>query len=823
MSPFLCILTALTAHADPARPTLPGWSTAGDDGAAALWSNIANIGLDPDPSWYAQASSALQTTPGALARSFALAGNSGPLATGLSWSGGTDGPEWWSLSTGLGLRLDRGLSIGGRFAWQLPEGAENNFATGDLGITWRPISWLGLAGVAQNMGSGEKGSGVLEPRVGPALALRPWEDRILLGVDWTMPSNRPEDGLARATLRIRPLEAMMIRLAGDQNGMVTVGVEVFQGRAGLGAHAIADTAAFGDSVLGVVSARTSPDRAASLGGGPRIANFELDGSYPYRNPTGFLAPAPQETWLGLLGRLRLASTDPRVEGVLVHLQRAPGSLAKLEEARAELLRIKENGKKVVVYLDGSASNGTYYLASAADLVVLHPAGELELIGLSAESMYLRGLLDRLGVEPQFAKRSAYKSAPETFTNTEGSSAAREQLNAMLDDLSAVWTEGIGTARSRDAEEVGRLVDGGPYTAEEAKEAGLVDRLAYPDELEGLLEEEFGKRPRMDEAYARSRDTRGWRNPREIAVVVVDGAIVRGRSRGPGFFGGGFTSGADTIVDQLDEARERLAVKAVVLRVDSPGGSAFASDEIWRAVRRLEKAGKPVIVSMGSVAASGGYYVSAGGRAIFAQPSTITGSIGVYAGPFLDMSDLFDKVGLNTELYTRGRKAGMYSTSKPLDAVEFDALDHMVGATYAQFKDRVATGRKLSPDDVEAVAQGRVWTGVRAQRQGLVDEFGGFHDALERARHEADIPEKAEVDVVIYRRLGGPGSAMVARPVGLEAPSPPLARLARHVGIQAPASPLEELGRVPGAELLQTWAALEEERVWAIMPLAIEVE
>ncbi len=826
----LLILTAPLAIALPAgaaesvsRPTLPGWSLAGEDGAATLWSNVANLGLDPDPSWYAQFNrSFADPNSGPNRNGFALSGNGGPFATGLSWSGGTDVPAWWNLSAGLGLRLDRGLSIGGRFAWQLPEGAQNNFATGDLGMTWRPMSWLGLSAVAWDLGSGERASTGVQPRVGPAIALRPWEDRILLGVDWTTPPGDPTQGKARASLRLRPAEAVMVRVFGDQDGTVGLGLEIFQGVAGMGVHGQSSATDLAGSPVGILTGRTSPDRAARLGGGPRIAHFKLDGAYPYRSASGFLA-RQQETWISLLSRLRLSADDPRVEGVLVHIQRAPGSLAKLEEARSEILRMRANGKKVVIYLDGAADNGTYYLASAANLVVLHPAGELDLIGLSAESLYLRGALDLVGVKPQYARRAKYKSAPEMFTNTEGSEAAREQLGAMLDDLSEVWSTAIGASRARDAEEMARVVDGGPYTAEEAREIGLIDRLAYPDQLEGLLEAEFGEKPRLDENYAIDRDTAGWRNPREIAVIIVDGTIVRGSSTGPGFFGGGFSSGSDTIVAQLEEARDRDVVKAVVLRVDSPGGSAFASDEIWRAVRRVEKEGKPVIVSMGSVAASGGYYVAAGARTVFAQPSTITGSIGVYAGPFLDFSGLYDKVGLNAELYTRGRKAGMYSSSKALDDVEFAALDHMVGATYDQFKSRVQEGRKLKPEEVEAVAQGRVWTGLRASKQGLVDEFGGFHDAVARARSEAGIPEKARVDLVSYHPVGGPGSPMVARPVQAPA-SPSLAtKLVWRAGYQPPSRSLASLLDSPAADTLDTWSALKDEHVWVLMPMNIETE
>ena len=804
----------LEAH----RPLLPAWSPAGDDGAGALWSNVANLGLDPDPSWFGAVARPLG---GAGGTALHLAGNLGPLASGLSYLGGGAAgvPAWWSLSSGLGLQIDRGLAIGGRLAWHLPEGPENNFLTGDLGATWRPIPWLGISGTAWDVGAREGGPGGLRPRVGPGLALRPFEDRLLIGADWSLPPGLPDQGRLRGTVRVRPVDAMVVRLSAEQGGVLGFGLELLQGGAGAGAFAAVPTAADGQPV-GALYARSAPDKRGDLFARPRVAALDLNGAYPYRNATGILA-RPEETWLELLQRLRTCADDPTLDGVVIRVEDVGVSFAQLEEARAELLRMRAAGKTVVAYIDGTGSNGGYWLASAADEVWLHPVGELDLIGLSAELQFLRGSLDLLGVEPQFVRRSEYKSAPETFQNTRSSEPAREQMNALLDDLSRRMMEDIGAARGKDPGQVQAWVDGGPYAAEEARAAGLVDGLAYPDELEDLLDRTFGDGAQVDDSYGLDVGTEGWRARREIAVVVIDGAIIPGESTGPGFFGGGFATGSDTVVAQLDEARDRMAVEAVVLRVDSPGGSAFASDEIWRAVRRLEDAGKPVVVSMGGVAASGGYYVSAGARAIYAMPTTITGSIGVYAGPMLNLEGLYEKIGLSTELYTRGRKAGMYSMGKPLDDIERDALDRLVGTTYAQFKGRVAEGRGMEAAQVEQVARGRVWSGARALEADLVDGHGGFFDAVDRARIEAGIPLSARADLVRFVRVPGLDDGMTTRPIGAELSPAPGARLAAGLQARVPAPP--PLPELPGVDALRTWGQLADERVWALAPYAIEVE
>ncbi len=793
------------AELRPERPLLPAYSLAGEDGPGSVWSNPANLGLDPDPGFlflYGQEVGGQQNPE------LAMATNGGPASVALGYRTIAGGTGWWTLSSGLGLKVDDQLAIGVLAGWQLPDAGYDNRVTWDLAATWRPTHWLGVAGVLQNLGRVEPEIG-LTRRYGPGVVLRPAGDRLLLGADLLMEDTAGAPrALVRGTLKAEPIEGLVLRASGDQSGEIGLGLEVFFGQTGGGAFAHAPADALDAPVASVWF--TTTDRPRSIThGGDRVAHFELAESYPYQPAGGLLMARSGESYVHLLGRLRAAVDDPAVRGVVLELDRTPFSLAQVQELRAVLLGAKAADKPVLAYLHQASSNGAYMLAVAADEVYLHPAADLDIAGLAAELMYFAGTLDLIGVEAKFARRAEYKSGPEPLTRTGSSAAAREQLDALLDDLSEEWLTAIAEGRGREVEDIRRLVDEAPYRAARAEELGLVDGLIYPDELEEKLEATFSKDHTLEEEYRAEDMAEGWPARREIAVVYVAGTIVSGESSTPGFFGGGFTAGSDTIVRQLESARRNPAVKAVLLRVDSPGGSSFASDEIWRAVQRVQDRGKPVIVSMGGTAASGGYYVSAGADVILAEPTTITGSIGVYAGPVLDASELYERIGLNTELYTRGRNAAMFATGKPMDAHEFEALDRMVGATYDQFKQRVQDGRGMTAEQVEEVARGRVWSGKDALDVGLVDELGGFDDAVARARAEAGIPTRAPVRLITYSNRLGPSDTAVERGLHLAG---------RALGVkEAPLPPVpEEL------ETLLRWGVLSEEKVLALMPYTLEV-
>ncbi len=754
---LLAILSTL-AFAQQERLDAPAASISAEDGAAAPWVNPANLGFDPDPAagvWFRQDFpdfSFDQAHSG-----LAVSTTGGGTGLGLIYRNDSLGNPWWGFSSSLSMRLPENIRLGATVTWNLPEGADNNFVSWNLGAGWRPLPWLGFGGVAHNIGNPEPDLGVWAT-YGLSGTVRPLRDRLELSFDYMRHDTSAGNYIGPSNLqtvssivRVRPANGVVLRFRTDTNLSSTEpsqsftnwtfsgGFELYFDGTGGGVLASSSGAAQGYVVTG-------PSDAHLGAAGKRVPLIVLDQSYPYQPQSGLFS-APSESYLHLLQRLENVATDPGVEGLVLDLSTPRFSWAQVEEIRQAIERVQAEGKPVVAYLGGSPSNGAYFLAAGCDRIFLHPAGGLDLVGLSIQTMYFRGTLDLVGVEPQFVKRSEYKSSPEQYTNSEPSDPSREQMNALLDDLFAALVQGIAEGRGMEQEDVIALIDGGPYTAREALDKGLVDSLHYPDELEVALDELFPKGYELDDEYRVAKEFSGWENPKQIAVVYVDGPIVSGESSSGGLLGGANT-GSDTVVRYLLAARDDAQVKAVVLRVDSPGGSAYASDEIWRAVELVEEEGKPVIVSMGGVAASGGYYVAAGATAIYAEPTTITGSIGVYGGSF-SFGELYETLGINYELYLRGRNAGMWSTARPMDDLELAAMNRMIDETYLQFKTRVSDGRSMTLEEVEVVARGRVWSGSRAHENGLVDELGGIQDAVERAKAEVGL-EGQEVDLVTYR-------------------------------------------------------------------------
>ena len=807
----LSALTLLSwnAHATethPDRPALPTMSLE-ETGALSLWRNPANLGFDPDPSaafLYGSNLGSDDAQPGQ--QSFAFAANGGPFGIGVSNRTHAAQTNWWALSTGLAIPLSRTIWTGLHAGFQLPPGPDNNFTTVDLGFGYRPLSWWGVSGVGRNIGA--KNRDGFDKQWAAGTTVRIGGDFLELGAEYRhypVASTALPDHLA-ATITMAPLDGLLVRLGVDQIGTVGAGLEFGFGTGRVGAHGHSVVGGNGASVspFAMGSFISDPDAGTLLTSKAKVPKFTLNEAFPYQ-PVQTIFSRAGESYLHLLGRLQHAAASEKTKALVLEVDWSPFSFAQLEEMLAVLDTARANGKKVIVYLDEDASNGAYMLASGADVVLMNPAQQLMLVGLSAELMFFREALDMVGISPQFSRRSEYKSAAEAMTSTEASAPQREQLNALLDDMNGRLVERIARGRDKSPSAVQTLIDQGPFTADEAMSQGLIDGVAYPDELERAIKRHTGKLSFIDDAY-RAVDTHsGWRSRHEIAVVFVDGMITSGPSRGPGFFGGAQTAGSETVVAHLRKAADEPSVAAVVLRVDSPGGSALASDEIWRAVAQVKRSGKPVVVSMGGVAASGGYYVSAGADAIYAQPSTVTGSIGVIAGKF-SFGDLYDKVGISYETYVRGRNAAMFSSSKPFDEAEFAAFDRMVGDTYAQFTSKVANGRSLDIDAVEAVAGGRVWSGQRAKRNQLVDEIGGFHDAVDRAKAEANI--KGDAALVTFKGIAGTGDQLGKSSV----------ELMRRVvfGTAKTAQPTPEL------EFIRRMQLMNDERVWTVLPYRLDV-
>lgn len=456
----------------------------------------------------------------------------------------------------------------------------------------------------------------------------------------------------------------------------------------------------------------------------------------------------------LLLQFKKAKVDRRITAILLEIDSSGAGWAKADEIRQAISDFRQSGKPVYAFMEYGA-NKEYYIATACDRIYVAPIGDLFINGLAAEAMFYRGTLDKLGVYADFYQIGKYKNAPDQYTRKEMSDAQREVLNAMLDDIFNRYVEGIATARQKSPADVRALIDSAPLSAPAAQSANLIDGAKYRDEVEkelkGHLKYKESDKLRLAKFsdYRRvSAETLGLNKGERVAVIYTSGVIMSGTSGGGGPFGDAQTVGSDTVVKALNDARDDKTVKAIVIRVDSPGGSSYASDVIWHAVESAKEK-KPVVVSMGDAAASGGYYISAGANRILSGPSTITGSIGVFAGKTV-LRGLYDWVGVNSEYVTRGKNAAMFRETEqftPEERAKFEAM--IKGFYYDDFLPKVAKGRGKDVEYVDSIAQGRVWTGQQAKERGLVDEFGGLDQALNVAKELAQIPANKSVRPVVF--------------------------------------------------------------------------
>jgi protease-4 len=488
---------------------------------------------------------------------------------------------------------------------------------------------------------------------------------------------------------------------------------------------------------------------------PDFVWLEISGSLPeFEKPVGFLRKrinrglAPL-TLQALRERLDRISSDSRVRGVALRIKDIEAGWAALEEARGELLAFREAGGRVVAYLQDPVDTRSYYLACAADEVLVAPLVTVGVTGVRTRVSFFKDALDRLGVGAEVVAVSPYKSAGEPYTRNDFSPEAREQAQRLLNDRFEEVVRAMVEARGLTAEEARDAIDGAPYGPREALDAGLVDGVLYEDELPESLGA-GGDRARVAEwASARRSLKTPYRSRvrRRVGLVQVKGAISRGRSRRvpvPVPFLGGERAGSESVVAALRGAEKNRRVGAVLLHVDSPGGDALASDLIWREVDRIS-AKKPVVVLMGNVAASGGYYVSAPAAHVVARRYTVTGSIGVITiRPVADR--LYGKLGVNPVGLERGERAGLVDPSRPPTEDELRVLEHQIGLVYDEFKDRVSRGRNLR--DLDPIAGGRVWSGAEALERGLVDGVGGFREAFRKACELGGVGEGGPADVLL---------------------------------------------------------------------------
>ena len=527
--------------------------------------------------------------------------------------------------------------------------------------------------------------------------------------------------------------------------------------------------------LPLVASANVPDKqpvAALKPGRATWAHIVVKGNYPEEAQMLGLFGEVVESLSDGIARLDKAANDDKISGIILRLKNPTIGWAKQNEFLQAIARIQANGKKVYAWLDSASSVG-YMLASSCDEIIMPESGVLMLTGLRAEVSFYKNLFDTLSIKADMLRIGEFKSAGEPYTRSEMSPAFRQEMESLLDDMFGQMVETISKGRKLDRDHVEAAIDAGPLTVKAAKELGLIDHVAYADEVKSLVKggnnsldlkitHRYGRK-KLDTDFSgfagmmkmmnlmMGVEPRGRRSYKpKIAVIHASGVIVTGRSSSGGLFGG-TSLGSETLVKAIRKANQDSKVKAIVLRVDSPGGSAMASDLIWRA---LEQVDKPLIASMGDVAASGGYYISMGADRIFAEPGTITGSIGVVGGKFA-LKGLYEKIGITTNIIQRGKNSGALSALDGFTDSEREAMMTLLHEIYDQFTRKAAQGRKMTQDDLKKLAGGRVYTGNMALKNGLVDELGTLEDAVAYAKRAAGLKPGAKIDRMILPKPASP--------------------------------------------------------------------
>ena len=498
----------------------------------------------------------------------------------------------------------------------------------------------------------------------------------------------------------------------------------------------------------------------------QFVEISISGALSEVKPTFALGTVPTTPLNNILKSIDKIEENKRIIGVIIRIGGIDTGWGKLQEIRNRLINLRQNGKMVISYLD-SANNAEYLLATATEQIILAPAGTIGLTGLRAEVIFYKGILDKFDIKADMFAIGDYKSAIEPYTRKNMSEAQRQAMTSILDNLHQQQVDMIAAGREHiNAERAIELINQGPFTANEAHEVGLVDSLSYYDQLITSLESNHDSKTEFIPNYGKKAVTQPdlgtftglmkfismftkpttqskKHNTPKIALIYATGPIMPNHPQIPFGIGEGITP--HRIIDALQTARKDESVRAIVIRVDSPGGSALASDLIWHEVKKAREQ-KPTIVSMSDVAASGGYYISAAATEIVAQPGTITGSIGVLGGK-LNLKGIYNKVGLTKDIITRGKNADIYSDYSNFSQSERQKIEKMLHKVYDDFVNKVAEGRQKTYDEIHQIAQGRVWTGQQAKELGLIDWLGGLDTALAIAKKHVSISHDEPIEII----------------------------------------------------------------------------
>lgn len=596
----------------------------------------------------------------------------------------------------------------------------------DAGAIIRPIRQLSLGITTQSIGQRTRNQYTV------GIGVRPLSNRYTITCDVYVDSVNWKKPLVG--LELEPINGIELIGKINTDGDYTIRAGISFDKIGVGSIRNSFNKRWGGYI------RLNRDRKRTLiRPSKKFLEMKLSGSIADQKP-GFslFGSRVNHTTYDVLNTIRKAKEDKSIIGIVLKLEDPSTSFALAQEIKSALYDFKKGNKKLIVYAPGMGNVG-YYLACGADEIITHPLGEVTIPGLSARSMLLKGTMDKLGLEADYERVGKYKDAPEMLSEDTLSSASREVINSILDDYYLNFTNTISTDRKLTKEEVESKINQGFFLAKEAKESKLIDGYCYEDELDSILKAKYKDYRKISATrYNREKDyDYEWRDLPKISVIYATGDIMQGES-GNDLLMGTITCGANTIVQAIREARKDKNVKAIILRVDSPGGDGFASDLIFRELV-LAKKSKPVIVSMGPVAASGGYYISMAADKIFASPATITGSIGAFSLKFVTQG-LYSKLGIKTETIKRGEHADAFSQDRKFTEDERNMLNKQIEDFYTQFIGKVAQYRNLTPEYVDSVGQGRVWTGNQARQCKLVDSLGGLLNAIDFAKEKTKVKE-----------------------------------------------------------------------------------
>ncbi len=734
----------------------PGRTAASNDDASAVLTNPANLPFMPDPelrwTWVQTADAAKVPMSG---HAFDLSAPFWIFGAGLRVELADPAPgvpfpassayQW--VRTGLGVRAGEWFGFGFNAAWSVSRAAALDGQFGmSVGYTLRPASWISWAGVLRNFNLPTGRDGVTQSdRVwSQSVAVRPvdghrafelgleanYYDRVERGtVGATLGLDIPYVGRLRGDVKWLDLDLGRADVGTNPGIASTVGLDVNWGPVQASGGAV-----FGDAVgLSTPGFYTGAAfrmfREPGIPIGTRVARIDIDETPGTRGHVRLL----RKLW-------RLSSND-EVDGVVFVMHAEPASsLAHAEELGDAIRLLRARGKKVGCHLE-DAGGRSLFVCAQADRIAMNPAGGLRFAGLSSRYYYLGGVLEKLKVDADFVRIGAHKTAAEQLTMTEGTPTAAADHQELVDEYEKVFLHDVGGGRKIPLGKLKQIVAKGPFLAKEARAAGLIDSLAYPDEIGEFVDELMGGRSLVMKSLPFSDAPERWHQDQKIAVVYLAGDMVDGESQNIPILDIRL-AGSKTIGDALREAREDDSVKAVVFRIETGGGSSLAADVILREAELTAKR-KPFVVSMGSSAASGGYYVAVGGGSIWANRTTVSGSIGIFYGK-VDVSHLLTTLGVSTQAFRTSPRADAESLFRPFTDEERDELGRKVKDFYDLFIARVATGRHMTPEAVDAVARGKVWTGAQAQPIGLVDHVGGLRQAVDEARKLADLPEDVRV-------------------------------------------------------------------------------